>query len=180
MPPAAAFLRECVVRRDCPVVSLWVTLCPFSLRQSHLDTGCIDCHTPTVRTDDIETYYELRGDGPPVVFVHGALADHSAVDQQLAAFSHSYTAIAYEIRGRGRTTSPRNASYSIDLLADDLNDVIDALDLDRSVICGVSTGGMIAQVYAGRYPDQLAGPFSPTPLLPPSSARGTVLSGPCS
>ena len=112
---------------------------------------------PTVRTGDVETYYERRGDGPTVVFVHGALADHTAADRQLAAFSDDYTAIAYDVRGHGETRNPGDAPYSIDQLAEDLRAFVDALDLDRPVICGVSMGGMIAQVFASRYPDRVRG-----------------------
>ena len=112
---------------------------------------------PTVQTNDSETYYELRGNGPPIVFIHGALSDHTAAYQQLEAFSDAYTAIAYDIRGHGKSTNPYNASYSIDLLAEDLHEFVDAQGFDRPVLCGVSMGGMIAQVYASRYPDRLSG-----------------------
>lgn len=111
---------------------------------------------PTVQTNGIETYYELRGDGPPIVFIHGALADHRAADRQLEAFSDAYTAIAYDVRGHGKTTNPHDASYSIALLAEDLHAFTTTLGLDRPVLCGVSMGGMIAQVYASRYPDRLS------------------------
>lgn len=112
---------------------------------------------PTVQTRDIETHYEIRGDGPPVIFIHGSLSDHSAAEQQLEAFSDDYTAIAYDVRGHGKTPNPGHAPYSIDQLAEDLHAFITALDLDGPVVCGVSMGGMIAQVYASRYPDELGG-----------------------
>lgn len=112
---------------------------------------------PTVQTNGIETYYEERGSGPPVVFIHGALADHTAAQRQLEAFSDDYTAIAYDLRGHGRTMNPHNSPYSIDQLADDLDAFLTGLDLERPVLCGVSMGGMIAQVYASRQPDRLGG-----------------------
>jgi pimeloyl-ACP methyl ester carboxylesterase len=112
---------------------------------------------PTVQTDDIETYYEVSGSGPPIIFIHGALSDHSAAAQQLKAFSDTYTAIAYDLRGHGNTTNPQHAPYSIDLLAEDLRAFIAEMDLERPVLCGVSMGGMIAQVYASRYPTGLSG-----------------------
>ena len=122
---------------------------------------------PTVQTNDIETYYDVRGDGPPIVFIHGALADHTAADLQLAAFSDDYTAIAYDLRGHGNTQQPHDTPYSIDQLADDLEAFLTALDLERPVLCGVSMGGMIAQVYASRQPERLGGlvladTFTPT------------------
>jgi pimeloyl-ACP methyl ester carboxylesterase len=112
---------------------------------------------PTIQTNDIETYYEASGDGPPVVFVHGALSDHSAAAQQLEAFSDTYTAIAYDLRGHGNTTNPRHEPYSIDRLAEDLHAFVTEMGLERPVLCGVSMGGMVAQVYASRYPDRLSG-----------------------
>ncbi|MBX0324358.1 alpha/beta hydrolase [Halomicroarcula sp. F13] len=111
---------------------------------------------PTVQTDDIETYYEVRGGGPPIVFIHGALSNHSAAVRQVEAFSDTYTAIAYDLRGHGNTTNPRHAPYTIDLLAEDLQSFITEIGLEQPVLCGVSMGGMIAQVYASRYPDQLS------------------------
>ncbi|SFF96139.1 Pimeloyl-ACP methyl ester carboxylesterase [Halopelagius inordinatus] len=112
---------------------------------------------PTLQTNGIETYYEVSGDGPPIVFVHGALSDHSAATQQLRAFSDAYTAIAYDVRGHGDTANPQHAPYSIDLLAEDLRAFITEMGLECPVLCGVSMGGMIAQVYASRYPDELSG-----------------------
>ncbi|ELZ81487.1 alpha/beta hydrolase [Haloferax larsenii] len=121
---------------------------------------------PTVQTNDIETHYETRGNGPPLIFIHGALADHSAATRQLAAFSDTYTAIAYDLRGHGNTANPRHEPYSIDRLAEDIHAFITELDLENPVLCGVSMGGMVAQVYASRYPNQLralvlADTFSP-------------------
>lgn len=112
---------------------------------------------PTVQTNDLETYYVARGEGPPIVFVHGALSDHTAAARQLETFSDTYTAIAYDLRGHGRTTNPQHSPYSIDQLAEDLHAFITALGLERPVLCGVSMGGMVAQVYASRYPDHLRG-----------------------
>jgi pimeloyl-ACP methyl ester carboxylesterase len=121
---------------------------------------------PTVQTGDIETHFEVRGTGPPIVFVHGALADHSAAARQLAAFGDTHTAIAYDLRGHGETTNPRHEPYTIDQLAADLHAFVTETGLERPVLVGVSMGGMLAQVYASRYPNRLgalvlADTFSP-------------------
>lgn len=124
---------------------------------------------PTVATNDIETYYQRRGDGPAVVFVHGAIVDHTQWAPQVDALADEYTVVAYDVRGHGRTGGSSRATYSVDLFADDLAAVIDALELDRPVVCGLSMGGCIAQTFAARYPDRLSGlvladTFGPTPL----------------
>jgi pimeloyl-ACP methyl ester carboxylesterase len=112
---------------------------------------------PTVRTNDVETYYEQRGSGQPIVFVHGAILDAGQGEPQIEALSDDYATYAYDVRGHGRTGGSDRDAYSIDLFADDLRAFVEALDLDRPIVCGLSTGGCIAQAYAARYPDRLAG-----------------------
>ncbi|WP_313694011.1 alpha/beta fold hydrolase [Halorarum halobium] len=112
---------------------------------------------PTVRTDDVETHYLRRGSGPPVVFLHGAMLESSQWLPQAEALADEYTTIAYDVRGHGRTGGSEIESYSIDLFAEDLDAFLRALDLDRPVLCGLSMGGAIAQVYAARYPEGVAG-----------------------
>ncbi|MGQ4554746.1 alpha/beta fold hydrolase [Halobellus sp. GM3] len=111
----------------------------------------------TVRTNDIETYYERRGEGRPIVFVHGAIVDHRQWMPQLDALSDEYTTIGYDVRGHGHTGGSAVAQYTLDLLADDLDALISGLDLDRPVLCGLSLGGCIAQAYASRHPDRISG-----------------------
>ena len=112
---------------------------------------------PTVQTSGVETYYERRGTGPPVVFVHGAIVDHGQWTPQLEALADEYETVAYDVRGHGRTGGSGLDRYTLELLADDLDALVRALELDRPVICGLSLGGCIAQQYATSYPDRLSG-----------------------
>ncbi|SFG04928.1 Pimeloyl-ACP methyl ester carboxylesterase [Halopelagius inordinatus] len=127
---------------------------------------------PTVRTNDVQTYYERRGSGPPVVFVHGAILDSSQWTQQIDALSDEYTAIAYDVRGHGRTGGSDRESYSIPLLADDLHAFVTALDLENPVICGLSMGGCIAQVYAAAHPEAVSGLILADTFTPYLFGRG--------
>ncbi|WP_411963726.1 alpha/beta fold hydrolase [Haloferax sp. YSMS24] len=112
---------------------------------------------PTVQTNEIETYYVQRGEGPPLVFVHAALVDHSMWAPQLDALADEYTVYAYDLRGHGRTGGSAVESYSVDLFADDLDAFLTALEVERPVLCGHSLGGAVTQVYAARYPDSISG-----------------------
>lgn len=108
---------------------------------------------PYAETNDIETYYESYGEGPPLVFVHGAWVDRRMWEPQVAALAGEYRVIVYDLRGHGRTGSSPERNYTIELLAADLRALIDALDLERPAVCGLSLGGMVAQLYAVRYND---------------------------
>ncbi|WP_049987613.1 alpha/beta fold hydrolase [Halobellus rufus] len=112
---------------------------------------------PTVRTNGIETYYERRGEGPPIVFVHGAVVDHGQWLPQAEALSDAYTIVVYDLRGHGRTGGSPIERYTFDLFVEDLDALLDALDLSDPVLCGLSLGGCIAQAYATSYPDRLSG-----------------------
>ena len=127
---------------------------------------------PTVRTDDIETYYVSRGTGPPVVFVHGMIMNATMWAPQMDALGDDFGTIAYDVRGHGRTGGSARTPYSIELFASDLDALLDALDVDRAVICGLSMGGAIAQAFAAAHPEKVAGlvladtfPAGPLPLV---------------
>lgn len=127
---------------------------------------------PTARTRDIDTYYERRGNGPPVVFVHGMFMSATMWEPQLAALSDAYAAVAYDVRGHGRTGRSDWDRYSMELFAADLEALLDALGLDRVAVCGLSMGGAVAQTFAAAHPDRVAGlvladtfPAGPMPLM---------------
>lgn len=112
---------------------------------------------PTIQTNGIETYYERRGEGPPIVFVHAAMLDHAMWVPQIDRFAGKYETIVYDLRGHGRTGGSEVSSYSADLWAEDLHALIEGLGLERPVVCGHSLGGMVAQVYVRKYPEELSG-----------------------
>ncbi|MDJ1423114.1 MAG: alpha/beta hydrolase [Candidatus Methanoperedens sp.] len=110
---------------------------------------------PKVKTNDIMTYYEIHGEGHPLVFIHGSWVDHKMWNPQVEHFSKYYRVITYDVRGHGQTGGSAREKYSVDLWADDLKSLLDALSISKPTICGLSLGGMIAQAYAVKYPDGL-------------------------
>jgi pimeloyl-ACP methyl ester carboxylesterase len=110
---------------------------------------------PKITTNGIETYYEVRGVGPPLVLVHGAFVDCRMWEPQIAYFAQRYQVVRYDLRGHGQTGETLETKYSIDLFADDLQALLDALGLGEVILCGLSLGGMIAQSFVVRHTDQL-------------------------
>jgi pimeloyl-ACP methyl ester carboxylesterase len=130
---------------------------------------------PTVQTNDVEAYYERTGDGPPLVFVHGAALDYDQWEPQVETLAEEYTTITYDVRGHGRTGGSARRRYSMELLASDLDQLIESLDLDRPVVCGHSMGGCIAQVYAAERSDRLSGLVLADTFSPPHLTWGEWL-----
>lgn len=122
-----------------------------------MPTGSVSGIMPTVRTNDIETHYVSRGDGPAVVFVHAMAMSATMWEPQMDALSDAYTTIAYDVRGHGHTGGSAVTPYSMDLFAADLDALLTALGVDRAVVCGLSMGGAVAQAFAAAHPERVAG-----------------------
>lgn len=106
----------------------------------------------TVRNGDLEIAYWREGAGPPVIWIQGLNADHTAWLSQVAAFRDGYDCLTPDNRDvgqSGRATGP----YTLAEMADDVRAVLDdAAVLDAHVV-GLSMGGAIAQELALRYPE---------------------------
>jgi len=111
---------------------------------------------PSVLTDDIETYYEIAGEGEPIVFVHGAAGSRDNWHPQVKHLSNRFRVVTYDIRGHGKSGGS-DRKYSCTLFADDLHELITVLEIEKHVVCGLSLGGMIAQQYAVKYQSNLTG-----------------------
>ena len=111
---------------------------------------------PTLDLGDLRSHYELTGSGPPLVFVHGGFVDSRMWDAQVADFAQGYRVLRYDLRGHGLTGPSDKRRYTLELFAEDLKGLLDALELERVALCGLSFGGMVAQAFAARYPERLS------------------------
>lgn len=109
---------------------------------------------PTVRVGDIDVYYEVHGDGPPLVFVGGLGVDLTVFAPFVAQLARGFRVLTFDHRGAGRTDKP-DIVYSIPMMAEDTAGLMDALGLARAHVVGVSMGGRIAMELAARYPGRV-------------------------
>jgi non-heme chloroperoxidase len=107
---------------------------------------------PTITTrDGVQLYYKDWGSGPPIVFSHGwPLSADAWEDQMLFLASHGFRCIAHDRRGHGRSDQPWKGN-DMDSYADDLADLVKALELKRSIHVGHSTGGGEVVRYMSRH-----------------------------
>jgi pimeloyl-ACP methyl ester carboxylesterase len=110
---------------------------------------------PRVKTKDgTELFVKILGSGQPVVLIHGwPLQADSFDDQALALADAGFMAISYDRRGFGRSDQPPGG-YDYDTFADDLAEVIAALNLSNVVLCGFSMGGGEIARYMSRHNGQ--------------------------
>lgn len=110
---------------------------------------------PVLCVNNMDHYYEQSGEGPDLVFVHGAFGDASLWDPQWEYFSWKCRLLRYDLRGHGRSAPSNLDHYTIHTFADDLNSLLDGLEIHAPVICGLSWGGSIAQAFASSNPERL-------------------------
>src|SRR5437016_506094 len=99
---------------------------------------------PTTKVNDINIYYEVYGEGAPLLLVQGIAVRGESFALQLPALVQHFKTIIFDNRGVGKTDQPQGAC-SIAAMADDAVGLLDVLDIDRAHVFGVSMGGMIAQ-----------------------------------
>ena len=109
---------------------------------------------PIIETNGAKLEYIEKGQGNPVVFVHGSLNDLRSWSLQMGPFSKQYRAIAYSRRYHYPNAGPGDSSdYSVSLHAEDLASLIKGLKLQRPHIVGSSYGAYVALVLATKNPE---------------------------
>ncbi|HZW02419.1 MAG TPA: alpha/beta hydrolase, partial [Anaerolineaceae bacterium] len=110
---------------------------------------------PHIPVNDIRMYYELHGseDAPVLVLSNGILMSTASWALQLPVLSQFFRVLVYDARGMWQSDHPREP-YSMDQHADDLAGLLDGLSISAAHIAGISYGGEISLVFAGKYPQK--------------------------
>jgi len=106
---------------------------------------------PRANVGDIELYYQIHGDGFPLLMIQGFSGGHDAWFFQTRAFKKKYKVIVFDNRGIGKTQrSP--TPYTVKTMADDAVGLLNHLGIGKAHILGMSLGGIVAQEIAINYP----------------------------
>jgi pimeloyl-ACP methyl ester carboxylesterase len=109
---------------------------------------------PFIDLSDVRCYFEQSGSGPPLLLIPGLGRTCQMWEQVVSELGESLSLIMPDNRGMGRSLSKRAPSSMADL-AVDLIELLDALQLDRTHVLGISLGGMIAQWLAVEHPSRV-------------------------
>lgn len=108
-----------------------------------------------IQVNDLVVNYDDNGPvyAPAIVFVHGTPFNKSIWDLQAEALKSNYRVVAYDLRGHGETKGP-SSDLSVELLTEDLLAFLDALALDKVILCGHGLGGYVALEIVDQRPDR--------------------------
>lgn len=109
---------------------------------------------PKVKVGDINMYYEVHGQGEPLVNIGGGGNTTAEYSRLIPLYSSEYKLVLFDNRGAGQTDAP-DIPYTMEMLADDLAGLLGALSIDAAHISGFSLGGGIALMFALRYPERI-------------------------
>ena len=107
----------------------------------------------TARVNGVNLWYRIKGEWEPVFQIHGAGFGHYNFDPATPELSKHFRVVDYDMRGYGSSDRPVQ-DYDMEVWADDLAGLMDALDVDAAHVHGTSMGGMIAIAFAGKYPER--------------------------
>ena len=122
---------------------------------------------------DIKHYYIEKGQGFPLILLHGNGEDHSYFEHQRAFFSDYFRVIAIDTRGHGLTERGKRP-FTIAQFAEDLHDFMLFHSIEKAHILGFSDGANIAMKFAMRYPEMVSSLVLNGGNLHPSGVKRSV------
>jgi 3-oxoadipate enol-lactonase len=106
------------------------------------------------RVNGIDLYYEVHGEGHPLVLSHGIGSNHLHWWQQVPALAKRFRVISFDHRGFGFSKDANGLGPKA--FVDDLEGLLSYLELDKAILCGQSMGGVTAGGYASRHPERVS------------------------
>ncbi len=107
---------------------------------------------PKIKINDIDMYYEIHGEGEPLILIAGFSVDHTVWLSVLDQLKEHFQVIVFDNRGSGQTDVPEGP-YSIDMMADEVAMLCEKLKIKQAHFIGSSMGGFILQSLSYRYSD---------------------------
>ncbi len=103
-----------------------------------------------ITSDNVNIYFESKGEGIPIIFIHGFTEDHNSFRIQQRALSKKYKIISYDLRGHG-ISDKVEYGLNMERFALDLRELIDYLELEEVVLVGWSMGASIIFEYINKF-----------------------------
>jgi len=110
---------------------------------------------PYAAVNSLNMYYEVHGEGPPLLLTHGYSSTSAMWHGQVEALARDHKVILWDMRGHGQSDYPDGpAAYSEALTVGDMAAILDAVGTERAIIGGLSLGGYMSLAFARAHPER--------------------------
>lgn len=107
-----------------------------------------------ININDVDIYYELHGQGKPLVLIAGYCCDHTFWSDMLDELAREFQVLIFDNRGIGQTKD-NGIAFTLETNADDIIAFLEQLGFEHPHILGQSMGGAIAQIIAKKHPEKM-------------------------
>jgi len=135
-----------------PWSKIWfLILIPLLLETSSDGSPQKSATTGIAEVNETKLYYEVMGEGHPLVLIHGGGVDRRMWDDQFQMFAEHYKVIRYDLRGSGNSEAPRKRWSHVQ----DLRSLLRFLHVDKVYVLGLSRGGQVAADFIFEHPEMV-------------------------
>ena len=128
---------------------------------------------PAATVDGLNVHYTVTGTDPKtVILVHGYTCDETTWSEQVPALARQYRVITLDLPGHGRSDSPKDGKFSMDLFARAIEAVRAEVKAERVVAVGHSMGTPVVLRYAHLYPAHVSALVFVDGLMPSPQTQG--------
>jgi pimeloyl-ACP methyl ester carboxylesterase len=111
---------------------------------------------PKINRDGVDIYYEVHGNGPPLLLTHGYSSTSAMWQGQIEALSRHHKLVLWDMRGHGQSDYPdERAAYSEALTVADMAALLDEVGAGRAIVGGLSLGGYMSLAFYRAHPDRV-------------------------
>ena len=107
--------------------------------------------------EDVSLYYEVRGEGEPLILIHGLIVDAELFENTAEILSRSYKVITFDRRGNSRSRYKDGAAarFSMEAQSEDIKDLMNHLEIESAYIAGASAGATLGQYFLSQYQERV-------------------------
>lgn len=134
------------------LAALLIITISYNLHSQNITYGQNPKAGKFVQSSDAKIYYEVYGEGQPIVLLHSGFGYIDSFEKYIPILSKDYRVIAIASRGYGKSEMG-NKDFSYNLLAEDIKTVIETESKEKAIIMGYSDGAMIAYLIAHNNPE---------------------------
>lgn len=109
-----------------------------------------------IDVNGVKLYYEIYGEGEPLLMIHGNGGSFACFENQVPEFSKRFKVILVDCRGRGNSTYKKGVELTFDLQVEDISLFLEKINIHRTNIVGWSDGGIIGLLLVIKHPEKVA------------------------